>query len=213
MQRRNYSWMDGLVMGADDALRSLSGTLPNKRPTPAQGQEEPILNEDERRHAAGLMRINHAGEICAQALYRGQAISSRDPELQQELRSAAEEEADHLAWCAARLRELDSRPSRLDPVWYLCSWTLGACAGLFGRKINLGFLAATERQVSRHLGEHLEKLPRADSKSRAVVAQMLKEESAHADNAMDSGGLAFSERVQNIMYQVSRLMVYSSYRI
>lgn len=213
MSQRKYSWTDRLLIGADEALRTLNNTLPANRPSPALGQQEHSLSEIERAHAAALMRVNHAGEVCAQALYRGQAISSRDPLLQEQLAQAAAEEADHLAWCAQRIDDLNEDVSRLNFLWYVCSWTLGAGAGLMGKKINLGFLAATEQQVSRHLSEHLAQLPNTDKKSRAIVAQMLKEETAHAGHAMDSGGIAFDKRITGAMYTISRIMVFASYRI
>ena len=213
MSQRKFSFIDNLMIGADEALRTLNNTLANERPSPAATQPEPTLNERERKHVAGLMRINHAGEVCAQALYRGQAASLRDAALQKELQQAAAEEADHLAWCAQRLRELKSRPSRLNPFWYIGSWTLGMGAGLLGKKINLGFLAATEEQVTQHLSEHLEQLPSKDQKSRAIVAQMLKEESAHAQNALHAGGMRFHPYISRTMYWVSRLMVFGSYRV
>lgn len=211
---KQYSLIDRLVIHADEALRTVSNTLPSERVSPAQDTKEDLpLSDEERTHASGLMRVNHAGEVCAQALYRGQAMTMRDPAIKKLLNDAAAEEADHLAWCSARLEELGARPSLLNPLWYGCSWCLGFGAGMMGKEINLGFLAATEEQVSRHLQEHIEKLPPNDHKSKAVLSKMLEEESEHAHNALESGGKRFHRRITKFMYSVSRLLVFSSYRI
>lgn len=209
-----YSALDRFIIATDEALRTVSNTLPAERPSPAQTvKDSDALSDAERAHAGGLMRVNHAGEVCAQALYRGQALTVRNAKIREQLEQAALEEADHLAWCAERLRELDTRSSRLNPLWYGCSWLLGACAGALGDKVNLGFLAATEQQVSRHLEEHIQKLPPQDHKSKAILNKMLEEESAHAHKALASGGMGFHKTITTLMYRVSRLLVYSSYRI
>jgi len=204
---------DRLITEVDGALRSLGGGVSARRPSPAAETPAPVLEETERRHAAGLMRVNHSGEICAQALYRGQAFTARNTAVRRQLCEACLEEADHLAWCEERLRELKSRPSLLNPAWYGLSWGLGALSGLAGDRWNLGFLAATEEQVGEHLREHLERLPEADTASRSILQKMLEEETRHVDTALQSGGRKFPAPVQGLMRCASRLMTASSYRL
>lgn len=209
-----HSLIDRCLIEADKALRTLAGgTAQARRPSPARALPEPPLAPAEERHAAGLMRVNHTGEVCAQALYQGQALTAKLPEVRQEMAQAAEEEVDHLAWCEERLRELNSRPSLLNPLWYGLSFALGAGAGLVSDKVSLGFVAATEDQVCKHLDSHLASLPAEDQKSRAVVAQMRADEAKHAQAALDAGGLAFPPLVKGLMSASATLMTKSSYRL
>lgn len=172
-------WLRGFRPGAD-----VTGTRPN----PAAHLPEARLSESERREVAGLMRVNHAGEVCAQALYLGQAMTARRPSLRDHMLEAAAEEADHLNWCAARLQELDDHTSYLNPLWYLGSYTIGSVAGLSGDRWSLGFVAETERQVEQHLEGHRRRLPAVDRRSRAIVEQMQLDEARHGRNAMEAGG-------------------------
>lgn len=205
--------IDGLVLGFDRALRTLTGSLGAKRPSPAEGLPEVPLDDAARRHAAGLMRVNHAGEACAQALYDGQALTARSPGLRQRLRAAADEESDHLAWCEERLEQLNARPSRLNPVFYAASYALGALAGLAGDKLSLGFIEATEDQVCEHLRRHLNALPGDDQRSRAIVARMRDEEARHGEQALASGGVEFPKAAKRAMTLLSRLMTETAYRL
>lgn len=202
-----------MLVEGQRALDSVFGQPPAQRPNPAADQPELVLEEAERRHAAGLMRINHVGEICAQALYSGQAAMARDPATRDDLLAAAAEETDHLAWCEQRLRELDSRPSLLNPVWYAGSFAIGALAGLRGDGWNLGFVAETERQVEAHLGEHLQTLPEADARSRAIVRQMQLDEARHAEHAEAQGARVLPRPVPMVMAAAARLMKTIAYRV
>src|SRR5690554_1641016 len=213
---RSLSPIDQFITRADRLLRELTqvATAPEAaRPSPAYKVPETPLKAHERKHSAGLMRVNHAGEVCAQALYRGQALTAKLPQVRKEMEEAAAEEVDHLVWCHERLDELDSHTSYLNPVWYGLSFTLGATAGLISDRVSLGFVAATEHQVCQHLESHLEKLPVADHKSRAVVEQMLEDEARHADMALAAGGIRFPAPVKRLMTLVSRAMTETSYRI
>lgn len=215
MSQRALSFVDKLICGVDRALRTTvpgTSTANRQRPTPGQTPEN-TLNEQESRHSAGLMRVNHTGEVCAQALYQGQALTARLPRVKQEMERAADEEIDHLAWCEQRLKELDSHTSVLNPVWYGLSFGLGAVAGWASDKISLGFVAATEEQVCKHLRDHLERLPEDDLASRAIVQQMLTDEARHAHTALQAGGHDFPAPVKTAMSAVSRLMTSTSYRI
>lgn len=206
--------LDHLISQADRALRTLSpGNATRQRPSPAQTAPHTELTDAEKRHAAGLMRINHAGEVCAQALYQGQALTAKLPEVKQEMEKAASEETDHLVWCEERLAQLDSRASVFNPLWYGMSFGIGAAAGLVGDKVSLGFVAATEDQVCKHLEDHLQELPAADQKSRSIVEQMLSDEAQHAKVAIDAGGLRFPAPLKAAMSLVSRVMTKSSYRL
>ena len=205
------SGTDDLIGVFDRALRALTGGGVADRPAPEA--EEGSLTESERRHAAGLMRVNHAGEICAQALYEGQALTARDPEVREALRTAAGEENDHLAWCRERLDELDGRPSLLDPVFYAASFALGAAVGVLGDKVSLGFVESTEDQVKRHLDSHIRDLPESDERSRAILEEMRADESRHGENARREGGVEFPEPVKEAMTLASKLMTESTYRI
>jgi len=208
-----HSLLDFAVIAADRVLKTLAGRHVAERASPAQHVETPLLEDDRRAHAAGLMRVNHAGEVCAQALYEGQAMVARDAEVRDALLAAAREEEDHLAWCDERLRELDSRPSVLNPLWYGVSFALGAATGLLGDNISLGFVAATEDQVCRHLDRHLHDLPPEDSRSRAIVAQMRDDEARHGTAALEAGGTEFPQPVKDAMTLVSTVMTATAYRV
>lgn len=209
------NFVDRLIVQADRALRTLAGAsdLTAERPSPAIHQPQIEMTTEERRHAAGLMRVNHSGEVCAQALYQGQALTARLPDVRVEMEKAAAEEVDHLVWCQERIDELGSHTSYLNPLWYGLSFAIGAGAGLISDRVSLGFVAATEDQVCRHLQSHLAKLPEQDLRSRAVVEQMLIDEARHADAALAAGGMRFPAPVKVAMSLVSKAMTLSSYRI
>jgi len=204
--------IDPLLIAAEEALRTLSGTVHPRRPAPGKGESEPTLIE-ERPHVVGLMRVNHAGEVCAQALYSGQALVARDPAVRKALQSAGAEERDHLAWCRERLDELGSRPSLLDPLWYAGSFALGLVSGLAGDRWSLGFLAETEAQVERHLEGHLERLPADDRRSRAILEQMREDESRHAQTGRALGAAELPLSVKAAMRAFSKVMTRTAYRI
>lgn len=204
---------DNLIIQFDKALRTVFAQAHSRRPYPDVNVPEAELSEAEKRHAAGLMRVNHSGEVCAQALYQGQALTARDPEVQQALQEASDEETEHLAWCERRLEELGSHKSLLNPFWYAGSFTLGAIAGALGDKWNLGFLAETERQVEGHLNGHLEKLPEQDAKSRAIVEQMKADEVKHAETAIAHGGAPLPLPVKLAMQATSKILTHTAYRI
>lgn len=199
----------GVVGGA---IRTIATPAVAQRPNPADAIDEPDnLTEEERLHAARLMRVNHCGEVCAQALYQGQALFARDAKVQESLQEAADEEVDHLAWTAKRIDSLGGRLSMLNPVWYAGSFAIGAAAALVSDKISLGFVAETENQVSAHLLSHLDKLPPSDSRSRAIVKQMDIDERQHATNAVDMGGVELPEPVRRAMHATGRIMTSTSY--
>lgn len=211
---RQLTTIDQFIIRADRALRTLAaGQQAADRPSPAKDIIENELSPAEARHAAGLMRVNHTGEVCAQALYQGQALTAKLPHVRGEMEKAAAEEVDHLVWCQERLDALNSHTSYLNPLWYGMSFAIGASAGLVSDKISLGFVAATEEQVCNHLQTHLEELPPQDEKSRAVVTQMLRDEARHADMALSAGGLRFPAPVKSLMTLISKAMTTSSYRI
>jgi ubiquinone biosynthesis monooxygenase Coq7 len=211
---RNYSPIDRLIIGIDQALKLSSGDSPEPaRPNPAADLDAPELAEDEIRHVAGLMRINHTGEICAQALYAGQAATARNPEVREEMELAASEEIDHLSWCGDRLEELGSRPSILNPLWYAGSFTLGAIAGIAGDAWSLGFLKETENQVESHLEDHLQKLPAADERSQAILEQMKTDEAKHAEMADAAGAKPLPEPIREAMAISAGIMKALAYRI
>jgi ubiquinone biosynthesis monooxygenase Coq7 len=214
MEARNYSPFDQLLLQIDKAVRTVCGAPPvTERPNPAQAQPEAELTADERRLAAGLMRVNHAGEVSAQALYQGQALTAKLTEVRDKMERAAMEENDHLAWCEQRLKELDSRTSALNPLWFAGSFAIGALAGLAGDKWSLGFVVETEKQVVKHLEEHLERLPEQDSKSRAVLEQMKEDEAHHATTALQSGGAELPGPVKQLMRLTSKVMTNTAYFI
>ncbi|HEX4481310.1 MAG TPA: 2-polyprenyl-3-methyl-6-methoxy-1,4-benzoquinone monooxygenase [Rudaea sp.] len=214
MFTRRISIIDRFIEEADRALSTTFGVAhAAERPSPAQNIAEVGLDENQRRHAAGLMRVNHTGEVCAQALYSGQAAVARDDATRAQLLNAAQEETDHLAWCADRLDALRSRPSLLNPVWYAGSFAIGAVAALVSDKVSLGFVVETERQVEAHLGEHLERLPEADAASRAVVAQMQADEARHGELAKRAGGIELPTPIPALMKFASTIMKFVAYRI
>lgn len=200
----SLSLTDQLLVSADRALRALLAPAQASRPTPGFAAAAP--SEPERRHTAGLMRVNHAGEIAAQGLYHGQALTARNPTTRALLEQAAREESDHLAWCEQRLKELHDRPSLLDPLWYAGSFAIGALAGLAGDRRSLGFVAETERQVERHLDGHLEQIPLSDTRSRAIIEQMRADERAHGALAREAGGVTLPQPVQSLMRTTARIM-------
>lgn len=204
---------DRIILNFDRALRTLFAPATSLRPTPGAELPEASMSEAERRHAAGLMRVNHCGEICAQALYQGQALTSRDPQVRAELEQASHEETEHLAWTEQRIAELGGRPSLLNPLWYGGSLAIGVLAGKFGDRWNLGFLAETERQVEAHLEGHLQRLPEGDVRSRAVVSQMKLDEAEHAATAVKLGAAELPAPVKVLMKLSSRVMTGLSYRI
>ena len=205
--------IDSLILNFDRALRTLFARPTSVRPTPGGDLAEPALDEHEKRAAASLMRVNHAGEVCAQALYHGQAMTARNREVRQALEHAAAQETEHLAWTVQRIGELGGRVSALNPLLYAGSLALGALSGLLGDKWNLGFLAETEKQVEGHLDGHLGRLPEGDHKSRAIVAQMKEDEAAHARTAVEHGGAELPLPARRAMRAASRLMTGSTYWI
>lgn len=209
---RTLSTIDLVLAEIDHALRTVSAGSPGGSPSPADAVPEAELNAAEQRHSAGLMRINHSGEVCAQALYRGQALTAKSAATRADMKAAAREEEDHLDWCQQRLDDLDAHPSRLNPVWYAASFALGVGAGLVGDRLGLGFVAATEDQVCEHLRDHLDRLPDQDDRSRALVTRMLADEAAHAHRARRAGALIFPGPVKAAMTLASRLMTALSYR-
>jgi ubiquinone biosynthesis monooxygenase Coq7 len=213
MNARTLSPLDRLLAGIERALETVAGAPEANRPSPAHGGAHAELDDAERRHAAGLMRINHTGEVCAQALYDGQAALARNEANREHLLHAAAEETDHLAWCGERLQELDSRPSLLNPLWYAGSYAIGALAALAGDAVSLGFVVETERQVEAHLAEHLERLPAQDERSRAVLAQMQEDEVRHAQNAQARGGVDLPFPIPQLMQASSMVMKTVAYRV
>ena len=212
---RQLSFLDKLLCEMDTALRTL--IMPEKRCSnrinPAQGIQELPLNTKDTKHIAGLMRVNHAGEVSAQALYQGQALTAQLTLVKAQMTEAAAEEVDHLAWCEERLRELNSKPSVLNPLWYTGSLIIGALAGLIGDRFSLGFVAETERQVTKHLEEHLEHLPPHDMKTKAVLSKMQEDEAHHADVAIAAGAAELPFMVKQLMRGMSKIMTKSSYYI
>jgi len=216
--RRPLEGIDRLLSRVDKRLRQLASksiSLPEaaSRPSPSVGHEEPKLSTRDREHAAGLMRVNHTGEVCAQALYQGQALAARSDETREKLLSAAREEADHLAWCKGRLTELDAEPSRLNPLFYAASFALGAATAVAGDKVSLGFVHATEERVASHLRAHLKALPGEDRKSQLILQQMLNDEERHGAEALKHGGEEFPRPVKDVMTMASQLMTRTTYWI
>src|SRR4249919_658744 len=213
MTSRHFSRFDQLLIEAQRALGTSLGNAHAERANPAAAAADLVLDDSDRRHAAGLMRVNHTGEVCAQALYVGQAAVARDESTRTQLLAAAQEETDHLAWCAERLRELDSRPSLFNPMWYAGSYGIGLLAGLRGDGWNLGFVAETERQVEAHLHEHLEQLPPGDARSRAILETMKADEARHAAHAEASGARKLPQPIPKLMALSSAIMKAVAYRL
>ena len=205
--------LDRLIGEFDRALRAVSGVARPARPSPAEGIGEAGLEPQERAHAAALMRVNHVGEVCAQALYQGQALTARDARARGALETAAREEEDHLAWSAERIRELGGTPSLLNPLWYAGSFAIGALAGALGDRWNLAFLAETERQVEEHLAGHLDALPADDRRTRAVVAAMRADEARHRATALELGAAELPAPLKDAMKLASKLMTSVAYRV
>jgi 3-demethoxyubiquinol 3-hydroxylase len=207
MTTRDYTPIDRLILSADNALRTLFGQpRTTERPNPAAPFEDADLGEHERRHVARLMRINHTGEVCAQALYQGQALTARLPETRKRMERSAQEENDHLDWCASRLTDLGDRKSLLNPLFYAGSFVIGAAAGLAGDRWSLGFVVETERQVEDHLDEHLDQVPEYDERTRAILEQMKADEIHHAQVAKAAGGAELPAPIRAAMRLTSRLM-------
>ncbi|CAE6768683.1 MULTISPECIES: 2-polyprenyl-3-methyl-6-methoxy-1,4-benzoquinone monooxygenase [Paraburkholderia] len=207
-------FLDELISEFDRGLRSMTGVSRMSRPLPVpqESAAEPAeLSPEERAHAAGLMRVNHVGEVCAQALYQAQKLATRSPSLRAVFNHAAIEEEDHLAWTAKRLEALDSRPSLLNPLWYTGALAIGLAAGRMGDRVSLGFMAETERQVEQHLDSHLDQLPAADRESRAIVEQMRVDEAEHGKSAMDAGGVELPFPARALMRAVSKVMTRTAY--
>ena len=204
---------DDVILQLDKALRTVFASAGSRREHPDAQVPEAEMSEAEKRHAAGLMRVNHSGEVCAQALYQGQALTARNPEAARALLEASDEETEHLAWCERRLNELGSHKSYLNPLWYTGSFALGVLAGALGDRWNLGFLAETERQVEGHLDGHLSTLPAQDAKSRAIVEQMKADEIKHAETALSHGGAELPAPVRQAMQTTSKLLTFAAYRI
>ena len=210
MGTRRFTSIDGFFGEIDKAIKVLGAPAHSERATPAAPDNE-MLSEAQRRESGRLMRVNHSGEVAAQALYRGQALTARQPEVAEALRHAAAEETDHLAWCEHRLKELNGRTSLLNPLWYAGSWAMGALAGALGRGAGLGFVAETERQVESHLRDHMQRLGNADARSRAILEQMTHDEMQHGAQAASMGGKGLPIPVAAAMRLTSRLMTYGSY--
>jgi ubiquinone biosynthesis monooxygenase Coq7 len=209
---RRAGLLDALVREFDRGLRTVAAANVAARPSPDQGVPETVHDPEARRHAAGLMRVNHAGEIAAQALYHGQALTARNPQVRASLLQAARDETDHLAWCEKRVRDLGSRTSLLAPVWYAGSFAIGALAGLAGDRTSLGFVVETEKQVVEHLESHLDRLPEDDERSRRIVAQMKQDEDQHAGEARAGGAITLPRPIQELMRRTARIMTTTAYR-
>ena len=215
MFQRHYNALDRLIMEFDRKLGSVKSPVHQtpRRQSPAVSVDPVTLKDTEKRLSEGLMRVNHSGEVSAQALYQGQALTSQSPRVRTTMQQSAQEEIDHLAWCEARIRDLDGRTSYLNPLWYSGSFIMGVLAGLAGDKWSLGFVAETERQVVLHLQEHLSRLPAGDSKSRVIIQQMMEDEAHHGSVALDSGGVELPEAIKKAMRFCSWLMTRTAYWI
>lgn len=214
MSQKDFTGIDQLIFNIDRAVRTLSHSKRTPhRQSPAQAGDEISLSAAEKKHAAGLMRVNHTGEVMAQALYQGQALTAKLTSIRSDMEKAADEEIDHLSWCEDRVKELGEQTSLTNPLWYGISFAVGAAAGLVGDKVSLGFVSAIEDQVCEHLESHLEKLPAQDQKSRLIVEQMLEDEARHSETAKAAGGIIFPEPVKKGMSALSKLMTQTSYRI
>jgi len=209
---RHTSFIDSLCSVADNALRTLAGGYQTtSRPSPATTEQESDLSDKQKKHTAALMRINHCGEVCAQALYQGQALTAKLPDVREKMEQAAREENDHLEWCEQRLTELNARPSLFNPLWYASSFTIGALAGIAGDKWSLGFVVETERQVVKHLEGHLSQVPETDTKTRRILETMRDDEQEHATAALNAGGAELPNPVKTAMQVMSKVMTKSVY--
>jgi ubiquinone biosynthesis monooxygenase Coq7 len=214
MPDRDLTPLDRLLSGISNALQTV--TAPARRSArqyPAADVSTTDLDEQQRRHSAGLMRVNHAGEVAAQGLYQGHAVAARESRIEEHMQHAAAEELDHLAWCEQRLDELGSRPSRLSPLWYAGSFAIGAASGVLGDRWSLGFIAETEDQVCAHLSAHLDQLPKTDARSRAIVAKMRDEEQAHGENAIAAGAARLPPPIKRLMQLTAKVMTTTAYRL
>ncbi len=203
--------LDKLIIEFDKGLKTLTASAHSVRPHPDENIQETELSAEEKRHALGLMRVNHCGEVCAQALYNGQSLTAKNPQIVDALQQASKEETEHLAWCEKRIHALGGHTSFLNPLWYAGSFTLGVIAGAIGDKWNLGFLAETEHQVGAHLEKHLHELPASDEKSRAILEQMKTDEAQHADTAIGLGGAELPAPIKAAMKQMSKVMTSTTY--
>ncbi len=212
--QRPYTLLDNILIQADQALKTVAGkTSHSTRPSPSGEIADAEIKRDQAKHVAGLMRINHTGEVCAQALYQGQALTARLPDVREEMQQAADEEVDHLAWCQLRINELNSHTSILNPLFYAASFGVGALAGLAGDKWSLGFVAETERQVCKHLDSHLQQLPPEDQKSRVILEKMKEDEEIHAVNATRAGGCELPFPMKKAMTLMSKVMTKTTYHL
>lgn len=210
---RNLTRMDRILLGASRALQTVYGKPEQARPYPATVRNTAEFSEWDRRSSAAYMRVNHTGEVCAQALYQSQALTARSSANRDRMQHSADEEMDHLAWCERRIEELEGRKSLLNPVWYGGSFVIGALAGLVGDKWNLGFLAETEEQVVEHLEKHLSSLPKTDRRSRQVIAQMQSDEARHAHEAIEAGAGTLPAPARTLMRLAARVMTSTAYRL
>ena len=214
MEKRQYSPVDLLISNLDQAVRTLFGKPDiTERHNPADDIDESKLSEKDIQHTAGLMRVNHTGEVCAQALYQGQALTAKLPRVRESMKRAAQEENDHLDWCNERLLEFNSHTSYLNPLWYAGSFAIGATAGLIGDKWSLGFVAETENQVVKHLDKHLQQIPDNDNRTRAILEQMKTDEEHHGTAALNAGGAILPEPIKKLMGVTSKIMTSIAYRI
>lgn len=212
MVERELTPIDRMLVQTNTVLNLLAQKSPSaKRPSPAQGHKEATLSPAEKQHAAGLMRVNHTGEVCAQALYQGQALTAKTAGTRVEMQEAAQEEIDHLVWCQERLSEFGEHPSKLNPLWYAVSFAIGATAGAISDKVSLGFVHATEERVASHLKEHLRSLPEQDRKSQLILQTMLEDEQRHGENALKAGGVAFPKPIKDVMTTLAKVMTKTSY--
>lgn len=213
MNQRQFSFLDHLIAHVDNGVRTLFGENHATRSNPAETKKESELKDTEKELAGRLMRINHAGEVAAQGLYQGQALTAKLPNVREQMEEAAQEEIDHLAWCKTRTEELGTQTSLLDPMWYIGSVTIGAVAGLAGDKWSLGFVTETERQVVKHLESHLDQLPQHDEKSRAILEQMKVDELHHATTALEAGAAELPTPIKKAMTLTSKVMTETTYWI
>ena len=212
MRERSLTPLDRLLAGANNALRTVAAPAGRSaRDNPAKDIAEVDLSDSDKAHAAGLMRVNHSGEVAAQALYQGHAVVARDKSIEAQMVRAANEEFDHLAWCEQRLLELGESPSRLSPLWYAGAFAIGAASGILGDRWSLGFIAETERQVCEHLESHFERLPDEDKRSRAILEQMHAEEAEHGENAVDAGAAELPRPVKRLMRLTAKVMTRTAY--